>query len=106
MGCEQIFDRMTFILNRDEFGRVKVYKDVDDVAVLQLDLHLMTKDAVRMLLDKTILMMRFPFRLDLIHGFNNGVVLKNLIKYEYINDRITAIYTPDYNPGRTILEVA
>lgn len=106
MNIEQIYNRMTFVLSKEELDRVRVFQDVDGIVVLQIDLHLMNRFSVRKLIDKTITMIRCPFRLDLIHGFNRGQVLKNLIEYEYENDRVVDIYTPSYNPGETVLEVA
>lgn len=106
MANNQIYDRMTYILSGSELDRIHVYNDVDGMTVLRIDLHLMTRKAVKKLLDETILLMRFPFRLDLIHGFKNGTVLKDMIEHEYSNERITDMYIPEYNPGETFLEVA
>lgn len=45
----------------------------------------------------------FNFIMVLIHGYNNGTILKNMIQYEINSKRISMKYRDVYNKGVTTL---
>ena len=47
-----------------------------------------------------------PFKLDVIHGYNGGTAIKDMLRTKEISPRIISISSPEYNPGESILEVA
>ena len=72
---------------------------------LELDLHGKTCDEAIYLLQRTIVQNPTCDRIDVIHGFNNGCVLKNLlVKKENIHSKRVVCTRPDpYNMGRTTI---
>ena len=72
---------------------------------LEIDLHGKTSDEAIYLLQRTIIQYPHCDRIDVIHGFNNGCVLKNLLrKKENIHSKRVLSTRPDpYNLGRTTI---
>ena len=68
-----------------------------------VDLHGMRKNEAKNIINSILLMYNFEFSLMLIHGYNNGTVLKDMIQYEIHNKRITLKYMYKYNKGVTFL---
>lgn len=103
MGCEQVMQRITFVAYGENMRRVRVSKDEDGEMVITVDLHRMKKEDAKKLINGIIALNRFEFRLDVIHGFNNGTVLKSMVNKELNNRRIAARYCDAWNPGNTHL---
>ena len=72
---------------------------------ITVDLHGFRKRNAERVINNIISMYRFPFKLALIHGYNHGTVLKELIWNEYENTRIIDKETPVTNWGITYLSI-
>ena len=105
MGCEQMMQRMTFLINGDNLWRVNISHDEDGTPVVQIDLHQMTCKEARKTLFNIIAMYRFEFKLDVIHGYNHGTAIRDMIRGDFDNQRVVGMIFP-YNQGRTVLEIA
>lgn len=105
MGCEQIMQRMTFILIGKDLARVTVDYDDEGKPIITIDVHEFTcKDANR-IITNIIAMYRFEFTLDVIHGYSHGIAIKSMLRNDYKNKRIVRMYSPDNNPGRTYMNI-
>jgi len=105
MGCEQMMERMTFIMCGDDLCRVSITEEENGYKTITVDLHGLRKGNAKRVINNIISMYRFPFRLGLIHGLNHGTVLKELIWNEYTNARIADKETPAINWGITYLSI-
>ena len=47
-----------------------------------------------------------PFILDVIHGYNGGTVIKELIYNDLKSPKIVGHRSPQWNPGETLLQIA
>lgn len=106
MGCEQMMDRMSFILAGENLKRVIVKKNAEGKPQITVDLHGMDCRTAKRVIKSIIAMYRFSFDLVLIHGFNHGTALKTLINTDIVNDRIMSKKSPSYNPGLTVMAIA
>lgn len=72
---------------------------------LELDLHGKTSDEAVYTIQRAIVQNPNCNRIDVIHGFNNGCVLKNLLKKkENLHSKRVVCTRPDpFNLGRTII---
>ncbi len=104
MGCEQIRERMTYILAGDNMTRVQITSDGDGPKIT-LDLHGMSCKLTRRVVKSIIAMYRFSFELVLIHGYNHGTALKDMLYNSLDNERIISKHSPEYNPGITTFEI-
>lgn len=105
MGCKQMMDRMTFVMYGEDLCRVEITENAKGEKIISVDLHGLNKKNASKILRNIIAMYQFPFCLVLIHGYNHGTVLKELIWNELNNERISSKMTPDYNPGITYLSI-
>lgn len=104
MGCEQMMNRMTFLMFGEDLCRVEIYEE-DGEKTIKIDLHGLRKKNAERLINNVIAMYRFSFRLVLIHGYNHGTVLKELIWNEYKNERVQRKYSHLGNLGITYLDI-
>ena len=105
MGCEQMRERMTFILAGDSMTRVQITSDGDGPKIT-LDLHGMSCKLARRVVKSIIAMYRFSFELVLIHGYNHGTALKDMLNNSFDYDRIMSKSSSENNPGVTKFAIA
>lgn len=94
-------DRLEMILTQEERDRIQEYSDR-----MTIDLHGKTQKEARRLLNNIINVIMHPFTMEVIHGYNHGTALKDMILTEDINPRIVSKSVPVYNIGETILSIA
>lgn len=78
-------------------------EDDDGNLIVEVDLHRMTRHEAKYVINNIISMYDFNFTIVLIHGYNNGTILKNMIQYEINSKRISMKYRDVYNKGETTL---
>ena len=93
-------NRLNMILTAEDMNRIQEYPDR-----MSLDLHGKTKKEAKRLLNNVINIIRHPFTMEVIHGYNHGTVLKDMIFEEVINPRIVSKNVPSYNIGETYLYI-
>ncbi len=106
MAAEQIMERMTFILNGDDLHRVHVQRDNEGNIILVIDVHEMKVAEAKKILNHIIIMYRFPFKLRVVHGYNHGTAIKDMIAEQLDNKRIISKEVEVYNPGITTIQLA
>ncbi len=94
-------NRMQIVLSSEDMRRISEVEDG-----YRVDLHGKNRWEAKVLLRNIINLVRHPFTLDVIHGYNNGIVLKTMINSEEINPRIVGRRISDFNMGETYLTVA
>ncbi len=72
----------------------------------QIDLHGLLKDEARIELDKKISNIIKPTKLTVIHGYNGGRVLKDLVQKQYKNKRIIKVEPDFFNQGNTVYHIS
>ena len=106
MEYKKAMEKMTFLMCRDDLCRIRTEEDEDGIIKVIIDLHGMSKkNAIRMITNIMVLF-RFKFRLEVVHGYNHGTVIKEYIYNELISNRIISKTSPFYNPGVTDLMIA
>ncbi len=93
-------DRFKTILIKEDAERIR--ESADKVSV---DLHGQNRREAKRFLSNMINMVRHPFTLEVIHGYNHGTALKEMINSEEINPRIIERTTLTYNLGVTVLSI-
>lgn len=90
--------RLNMILTKEDIDRVQEFPDR-----MSVDLHGKTRKEAKKLLNNIINVILHPFTIEVIHGYNHGTALKDMIFNEEINPRIISKDVPVYNIGETIL---
>ena len=106
MEAESIKKRLSIVLPLEMQSKISVKRDESGHVLVVMDLHGMSKQEAKRITKNVILVLRGTFTLALIHGYNNGTVLKEYIHNELRNERIQKRYCQAWNPGETFLEIA
>ncbi len=106
MKQEEIRERMAFVLHGDNLKRVSVFRDDDEQTVVKVDVHGMCRESAQRSLNNIIAIIRSPFVLDVIHGYNGGTVIKEMICNDLKSRKIVSHRSPNWNPGETFLQIA
>ena len=93
--------RMKILFTAEDMQRITEKEDG-----FKVDLHGKNRWEAKILIRNIINMVNHPFTLDVVHGYNHGIVLKTMINNEDINPRIISRKVSDYNMGETYLIVA
>lgn len=99
------FEKLSFVLIGENLKRVNIEEDENGLREITIDLHGLTCQEVRRILNGTIALFRNNFRLTLIHGYRHGMALKTMLLYGYENSRIKSFETESYNHGITHLVI-
>lgn len=106
MGKEQFMSNMRFILAEDDLQRVDMSNDSSGDMVVTLDLHGYGRNKASQMLKNVIAITRGAFTMNVIHGFNHGTVLKEMLMEEAFSQRVIDKKCPAWNPGQTFLTIA
>lgn len=105
MGYDQMMQKMTFIMYGEDIWRVHISHEEDGTPVIIIDLHYMTCREAKRAINNIIAMFKFDFKLKVIHGYNHGTAIRDMIRGELNNKRVTNMIYP-HNQGQTILEIS
>jgi len=94
-------NRMQIVFTAEDMRRISLIEDG-----FKVDLHGKNRWEAKAFIRNIINLVNHPFTLDVIHGYNRGIVLKNMISSEEINSRIVSRHVSEYNMGETYLTVA
>jgi hypothetical protein len=93
--------KMKMVFTSEDMNRI-----VENEDGFVVDLHGKHRHEAKVFINNIILLTNHPFNMVLIHGYNNGTVLKQMIYEETINPRIVSKRGSAYNMGQTLLRVA
>lgn len=105
MSCEQMELKLGKLLCGGYFWKSKVYLNNKQVMVVRIDMHGMNRDEAYRTITGILNANKGKFIIDVIHGYNHGTVLKNMIQNDLRHRRITKKENCFYNQGETMIEV-
>ena len=97
-------DRISFAMGFVDNSRMNVCFDNEGETLVTINLHFLSGDAVRRMVRNVIAVVRCPFKLRLVHGYNHGTALRDLIMAEPFSTRVTDRCLID--PGTSMLTIA
>lgn len=93
--------RLKMVLPEREFERIEESEDGFIV-----DVHEFHRAETKRMINNMINIIKTPCVITVIHGYNRGTVLLQMIRTDMVNPKIKKISTVEYNHGVTFLEVA
>lgn len=91
------------VFTKDELARIQVANDSE----ISVDVHGLDRAHCKKFLRNLINVNRKGAVIRVIHGYNNGTRLRDMIRYDnVISRRITGYETNEQNAGVTYLQVA
>ncbi len=106
MGCEQVFERIKMIVCGEDLWRLQVTLDNSGKTQVQFDPHGMSRANARRYIKNIIAINPYAFTLDVIHGYNRGTAIKDMIREDDLSSRVIEKHCMENNPGRTMISVS
>lgn len=94
-------ERLEMILKTEQMARINFGE-----TEMTIDLHEMHQAECRWLVRTVIASSRTGFTLNLIHGYNRGTKLKEMLQKQTISKRVQRMYCDPWNPGLTHIQIA
>lgn len=97
---ENIKLRLSLILTTDDMRRL-TFKDKEGEKKIICDLHGMKCKQARRFLNNILNIIRTAVELIIVHGFNHGTAIKDMILGDFYNEHICLISPDIHNMGVT-----
>lgn len=102
-----IKERLSMIFTWDELCRVQIREaENDSVAMIIADVHGMKCFEAKRFINNIINAVRITFQLIVIHGYNHGTAIKDMLAYNFKNEHVCSQWQDQYNRGITRMYVA
>ncbi len=101
-----VISRLNMILTTDELKRIQVLQNADEKLMIIVDVHGMTCTKARKFINNIINVVRVAFQLIIIHGYNHGTAIKDMLANSFTNSHISKKYTDSFNYGITHMLIA
>ncbi len=102
--CEYIQHRLSSIMSKSEMARISMKSS--DMFCITVDVHGMKCCQAKRFINNIINIVRIIFHLIIIHGYNHGTAIKDMLSYKFSNIHITNQYVDPYNQGMTHILIA
>ncbi len=97
-------DRLNSILSKNDLTRISM-KFSDKIYVI-VDVHGMKCSQTRRFINNIINSVRVAFQLIVIHGYNHGTAIKDMLAENFSNSHIVEQHADFYNQGVTHMYIA
>lgn len=94
----------TVIFSEEELSRIRERTDNGQIT-LTVNLHGMSTKNARRFLKNLIALNAGTFNINVIHGFNHGCSIKEMLRNSFISSRIIGVDDVLYNEGMTVLKI-
>ena len=101
-----LIERLRILFSEEEIGRISVTESVGAPLLIVVDIHGMKAHEAKRFINNLINMARMDFNLIVIHGYNHGTAIKNMLETDFSNPHVKNQHLDWKNPGRTHLHVA
>lgn len=98
-------EKFKILFTKDEIERIKE-NITGNRHSITVDLHGMAVRDAQRLIKNLVVVNRDTCTLGIVHGYNHGTALKNMIWNDFTSPRIMAKRTATGNPGKTFLDIA
>ena len=99
-------EKVAFLFPGDELQRVSISESPSGDLAVSLDVHGMKCWQAKRSITNLINIARRPFTLTVIHGYNHGTAIQDMVRRKLTNDHIRGCHTDNYNQGITYLAIA
>lgn len=101
-----VYTRLRLILSTEELARLTINKTVDNCIQIVVDVHGMRCYEARRFINNIINAVRCKVRLEVIHGYNHGTAIKDMLTSDFANSHIEEQYLDRNNQGMTHMLIA
>lgn len=98
--------RLRMIFTSEELRRIRIMDFGNGRLRIIADVHGMKCWEARRFINNIINVIRAGFQLVIIHGYNHGTAIKDMLAQNFYNDHITERHPDPHNKGVTYLSIA
>lgn len=106
MSMDQVKSRMLFLFPGMEGKRIQIEIGSDGMFSVRVDVHGMTVVEAKRAINNIIAMMKVAFHLVIVHGYQHGIAIKEMLYQSFSNSRVSGMHCEQCNPGLSMCEVA
>ena len=107
MNKKMLQEKLNFVIfGENEWRLYQATIRSDGTPSITLDVHWLTKNEAKRLIMNVINVLHNTVNLEVIHGYNHGTAIKEMLADENFDGRLTERYCPEYNPGITKMRIA
>lgn len=98
--------RLQIIFTNEEFDRLTIQENSNSILQVTVNVHGMQCSQAKIFLNNIINIIQTSFKLTIIHGFNHGTAIKDMLSQNFSNNHITNQYPDLFNKGVTYMLIA
>ena len=98
--------RLRMVLTQSEMNRIKISESHGEKIRITADVHGMKCYEARRFINNIINIVRTAFHLVIIHGYNHGTAIKEMLAQNFSNDHIYEQFPDPRNQGVTHMLIA
>ena len=98
--------KLQLILSNNELNRLKISETSNGDIRITADVHGMKCIQAKRFINNIINVIQMVFTLIIIHGYNHGTAIKDMLATDFANAHIKANYLDPHNQGVTHLVIA
>ena len=98
--------RLRMVLTQSEMNRIKISENHSGKIRITADVHDMKCYEARRFINNIINIVRTAFQLVIIHGYNRGTAIKEMLAQNFSNDHIYEQFPDPRNQGVTHMLIA
>ena len=102
---EIIQTRLETILTKNDMIRIMITNGNQEITIT-VDVHGLKCQQAKKLIRNIINIASTSFSLVIIHGYNHGTAIKNMLSDNFANSHITSRYIDPFNQGVTHMQIA
>lgn len=92
------------VLTEGEKNRIRIINENENIQII-VDVHGLKTHEAKRLINNLVVMLRGSFELKIIHGYNHGTSIKEMIWNEFKNKKVVNKLADKSNLGVTYLAV-
>ena len=101
-----VISRLALVFTESELSRISVQEPPQGDTRITVDVHGMKCYEARRFINNIINIVRMAFQLIVIHGYNHGTAIKDMLAHNFSNRRICRKFPDLYNQGVTNMLIA
>lgn len=101
-----VSNKLKMIFTQKEIERLKITEIDEEQIRIVADVHGMRCKQARRFINNIINVIRVTFQLIIIHGYNHGTAIKNMLADNFSNAHIVEQHADIYNLGVTHMLIA
>lgn len=98
--------RLKMVLTQSEMDRITIFKSSSGTIHITVDVHGMKCYEARRFINNIINIVRMAFQLVIIHGYNHGTAIKEMLAHNFSNEHICEQFNDSHNQGVTHMLIA